>query len=187
MIPPTEDFVKAIKAVNADNVIILPNNKNIILTAEQTLDICENTNIRVLQTKSIAQGYAAMMVFDNNNSLDDNVEAMCEVSDSVKMGELTYSIRDTELNGVKIKKGDYIGITDGDIAVSTAERFEGIKQLADQVICDECEIVTVFYGKEVPLEEALALKDYIEKSNPDLEVELIDGQQDVYDYIISAE
>ncbi|NLN50275.1 MAG: DAK2 domain-containing protein [Acholeplasmataceae bacterium] len=187
MNPPTEDFVKAIKAVNADNVIILPNNKNIILTAEQTLDICENTNIRVLQTKSIAQGYAAMMVFDNNNSLDDNVEAMCEVSDSVKMGELTYSIRDTELNGVKIKKGDYIGITDGDIAVSTAERFEGIKQLADQVICDECEIVTVFYGKEVPLEEALALKDYIEKSNPDLEVELIDGQQDVYDYIISAE
>ena len=106
MNPPTEEFVKAVEAVNADNVIILPNNSNVILTAEQTLELCDKdkVNIRVLKTKSIGQGYASMMVFDTNQELDDNLEAMSEVVSEIKTGELTYAVRDTEVDGIKIKK-----------------------------------------------------------------------------------
>ncbi len=187
MNPPTEDFVKAVKAVNANNVIILPNNSNVILTAEQTLDICKNTNVRVLKTKSIAQGYAAMMVFDDGQDLDLNVEAMSDVIDSIKTGELTYSIRDTEVNGLKIKKDDFIGLANGKIVVSQKNRLDAVKELATKIIDSDTEIVTIFYGKDVTETEANELKKYIEKVNDDIEIEMIKGRQDIYSYILSAE
>ena len=104
MNPPTEEFIKAVKAVNAENVIILPNNSNVILSAEQTLTLCEDQNIRVLKTKSIGQGYASLMVFDNTQEIDDNLESMSEIVANMTTGELTYAVRDTEMNGVAIKK-----------------------------------------------------------------------------------
>ncbi len=187
MNPPTEEFVKAIEAVNADNIIILPNNSNVILTAEQTLELVEGTNIRVLKTKSIAQGYAAMMVFDASQSLDDNTEAMSEVMNEIKTGELTYSIRDTKINGLEIKTGDFIGITKGEIVVAKKDRLEAVKALAESLMDDYSEIATVFFGKAVTQSEANELRDYIIELNEDIEVEMVNGKQDIYDYVISIE
>ncbi len=187
MNPPTEEFVKAVKAVNADNIIILPNNSNVILTAEQTIDLCEQTNIRVLKTKSVSQGYSAMMVFDDSQDIDENIEAMSEVVGDIRTGELTYSIRDTEIDGLKISEGDFIGLYDGKIVVSIDDRLEAAKQLADKIVDEDSEIVTIFYGKNVSLSEANVLSEYIESLNEDIEIEIINGKQDVYDYILSSE
>lgn len=189
MNPPTEEFVKAVEAVNADNVIILPNNSNVILTAEQTLELCDKdkVNIRVLKTKSIGQGYASMMVFDTNQELDDNLEAMSEVVSEIKTGELTYAVRDTEVDGIKIKKDDFIGITGGKIVVSIPNRLNAIKSLVEHLITDDSEIVTIFYGNGVSENEAKELRAYVQELNDDIEVEMIYGKQEVYSYIISVE
>ena len=187
MNPPTEEFIKAVKAVNAENVIILPNNSNVILSAEQTLALCEDQNIRVLKTKSIGQGYASLMVFDNTQEVDDNVEAMSEIIANMVTGELTYSVRDTEMNGVKIAKGDFIGITKGKIVVSLPDRVEAIHGLLDQVIKETSEIVTLFYGKDVAEDEINEVKKYIQSLNKDLEIEVINGKQDIYAYIVAVE
>ncbi len=187
MNPPTEEFIKAVKAVNAENVIILPNNSNVILSAEQTLALCEDQNIRVLKTKSIGQGYASLMVFDNTQEVDDNVEAMSEIIANMTTGELTYSVRDTEMNGVKIAKGDFIGITKGKIVVSLPDRVEAIHGLLDQIIKETSEIVTLFYGKDVSEDEIKAVKKYIQSLNEDLEIEVINGKQDIYAYIVAVE
>jgi uncharacterized protein len=187
MNPPTEEFIKAVKAVNAENVIILPNNSNVILSAEQTLALCEDQNIRVLKTKSIGQGYASLMVFDNTQEMDDNVEAMSEIVANMTTGELTYSVRDTEMNGVKIAKGDFIGITKGKIVVSLPDRVEAIHGLLDQIIKETSEIVTLFYGKDVSEDEIKEVKKYIQSLNEDLEIEVINGKQDIYAYIVAVE
>ncbi len=187
MNPPTEDFIKAVNAVNADNIIILPNNGNVILTAEQTLDLVEDSNIRVLKTKTIGQGYAAMMVYDTSNEIDDNVEAMSDVVAEVKTGELTYSIRDTEVDGVKIKKDDFIGITGGKIVISDKDRKFAIKALVESILDEDSEILTLFYGKDVTDAEAKEIRDHVQALNEDIEVELISGKQDIYSYIVSVE
>lgn len=187
MNPPTEEFIKAVKAVNAENVIILPNNSNVILSAEQTLALCEDQNIRVLKTKSIGQGYASLMVFDNTQEMDDNVEAMSEIVANMTTGELTYSVRDTEMNGVKIAKGDFIGITKGKIVVSLPDRVEAIHGLLDTIIKETSEIVTLFYGKDVSEDEITEVKKYIQSLNEDLEIEVINGKQDIYAYIVAVE
>ena len=187
MNPPTEEFIKAVKAVNAENVIILPNNSNVILSAEQTLALCEDQNIRVVKTKSIGQGYASLMVFDNTQEMDDNVEAMSEIIANMTTGELTYSVRDTEMNGVKIAKGDFIGITKGKIVVSLPDRVEAIHGLLDQIIKETSEIVTLFYGKDVSEDEIKEVKKYIQSLNEDLEIEVINGKQDIYAYIVAVE
>lgn len=187
MNPPTEEFIKAVKAVNAENIIILPNNSNVILSAEQTLALCEDQNIRVLKTKSIGQGYASLMVFDNTQELDDNVEAMSEIVGNMVTGELTYSVRDTEMNGVKIAKGDFIGITKSKIVVSLPDRVQAIQGLLDQIIKETSEIVTLFYGKDVDEAEVKAVKKYIQSLNEDLEIEVINGKQDIYAYIVAVE
>lgn len=187
MNPPTEEFINAVKAVNAENIIILPNNSNVILSAEQTLALCEDQNIRVLKTKSIGQGYASLMVFDNTQELDDNVEAMSEIVANMTTGELTYSVRDTEMNGVKIAKGDFIGITKGKIVVSLPERVQALQGLLDQIIKETSEIVTLFYGKDVNEDEVKEVKKYIQSLNEDLEIEVINGKQDIYAYIVAVE
>lgn len=187
MNPPTEEFVKAVEAVNAENVIILPNNSNVILSAEQTVNLCEGVNVRVLKTKSIGQGYASLMVFDSTRELDDNLESMSEIISNMKTAELTYAVRDTEMNGVKIKNGDFIGIQGKNIVVSLPDRISAIKELLNKVIDDNSEIVTVFYGKDVTENEAKLVKGYIQEVNEDLEIEMISGKQDIYAYIIAVE
>ena len=187
MNPPTEEFIKAVKAVNAENVIILPNNSNVILSAEQTLTLCEDQNIRVLKTKSIGQGYASLMVFDNTQEIDDNLESMSEIVANMTTGELTYAVRDTEMNGVAIKKGDFIGITKGNIVVSIPNRLEAVKGLLDKIVKDTSEIVTLFYGNDVEESEVNEVKAYLQSINEDVEVEIINGKQEIYAYIVAVE
>ncbi|MGE4320639.1 MAG: DAK2 domain-containing protein [Acholeplasmataceae bacterium] len=187
MNPSTEDFVKAVETLNCDNVIILPNNKNIIMSAEQTIDLVEGKTVRVLHTKSIAQGYTSLMAFDPTQEIDDNIEEMTEIVSKMRSGEITYAVRDTELGGVQIKKGDFIGITEGKIKVATQSRVETAKKLLDDMINEDREIITIFYGLETDEDELEAIVTYAKQLNPDLDVDLIEGQQEIYSYIISVE
>jgi hypothetical protein len=187
MNPSTEAFVKAVEELNAEHIIILPNNKNIILSAEQTLDLCQDRSIRVLKTKSIAQGYSSLMAFDPTQELDDNIEEMTAIVDSMRSAEITYAVRDTEINGVKIKNGEFIGITKGKILVSTPSRITTAKKLLDDMINEDREIITIFHGVDALEEEVLAVVEYAKKLNPDIEVDLINGKQEIYSFIIAVE
>ena len=187
MNPSAEEFVKAVNELNADNIIIIPNNSNIVLTAEQTIDLLPERTIRVLKTKTIAQGYASLMVFDPTRELDENLEEMSDVVSDVNSGEITYAVRDTTVNGVEIKKDDYIGIYNNKIAVSTNTRLKTTKNLLKQMITDEAEIVTIFFGQDVSEKEVEKIAEYIENIAPDVDVDIIDGKQDIYSYIIAVE
>jgi DAK2 domain fusion protein YloV len=187
MNPSAEEFVKAVNELNADNIIIIPNNSNIVLTAEQTIDLLPERTIRVLKTKTIAQGYASLMVFDQTRELDENLEEMSDVVSDVNSGEITYAVRDTTVNGVEIKKDDYIGIYNNKIAVSTNTRLKTTKNLLKQMITDEAEIVTIFFGQDVSEKEVEKIAEYIENIAPDVDVDIIDGKQDIYSYIIAVE
>ncbi len=187
MNPSTESFVKAVESLNSENIIILPNNKNIILSAEQTLDLCPDRSIRVLKTKSIAQGYASLMAFDPTQDLDDNFEEMTNIVSNMRSGEITYAVRDTELNGVAIKNGDFIGITKGEILVSQPVRLDTAKTLLEDMIDKNREIVTIFFGNDAGEDEIEQIVAHAKKLNPDIEVDLIEGKQDVYSYIIAVE
>ena len=187
MNPSAESFVKAVESLNAEEIIIIPNNSNIILTAEQTIDLLPDRMIRVLKTKNIAQGYASLMVFDPTRTMDENIEDMSEAVSEVLSGEVTYSIRDTTVNGIVIKTDDYIGILGNQITVSTNSQLKTVKQLLEQMISEESEIVTLFYGQDVKEAEVNKLVEFIEELNDELDVDVIAGQQDVYSYIIAVE
>ncbi len=187
MNPSAESFVKAVESLNAEEIIIIPNNSNIILTAEQTIDLLPDRMIRVLKTKNIAQGYASLMVFDPTRTMDENIEDMSEAVSEVLSGEVTYSIRDTTVNGIEIKTDDYIGILGNQITVSTNSQLKTVKQLLEQMISEESEIVTLFYGQDVKEAEVNKLVEFIEELNDELDVDVIAGKQDVYSYIIAVE
>lgn len=187
MNPPTEEFVKAVKAVNAENIIIIPNNSNVILSAEQATKICDDQNIAVLKAKTVAQGYNSLMVFDPSASLEENVSNMTDAVKHTGSGEITYAVRDTEIKGVKIKSGDYMGICNGEIVVSVLERINAAKEVINNLVNEDSSIVTIFYGNNVEAEEAEEISNYCEAINEDLEVEIIKGDQEIYSYIISVE
>ncbi len=187
MNPPTEDFVKAIEQVNAENIIILPNNSNIILTAEQASKLSEGHNVSVLKTKTVAQGYASLIAFDPTISIEENTETMHDVVSNMKSGEVTYAVRDTEMHGVQVKNGDYIGISKSKIMVSSKDRLTTVTKLLESMLTDESEIVTIFFGNGVEQEELEEVINFVSSINKDCEVETIDGKQDVYSYIIAIE
>ena len=187
MNPSTESFVEAIKAVNATNVIIIPNNSNVIMAAKQAAGMVEGVNVAVIKAKTIAQGYASLVNYNPDASLDENVEAMTEQIENVTSGELTYSIRDTEIKGVKITSGDYMGISNGEIVVSTAKKSDALKDLLSKIIDEESAVVTLFCGKDVTEEEMADAEKMCLDINPDIDVELIEGKQDIYSYIIAVE
>lgn len=187
MNPPTEEFVKAVQKVNADNVLILPNNGNVVMAAKQAISLCEGVNVHVLPAKTIAQGYASLINYSPSNSLEENVQVMEEAIYNVGSGEVTYSIRDTEIKGVKIANGDFMGIANGEIVVSTKDRLESTERLLDNLLVDGADIVTIFYGADATDEEVSQIEGYLNETYPDLEVETINGQQEIYTYIIAVE
>ena len=187
MNPSAEDFVNAIESLNAENIILLPNNSNIILTAEQTVELCPEQNIRVVKSKNIAQGYSSLIAFDPTMDIDDNVLEMMDAISEMKSGEVTYAIRDTELGGVTIKEGDFIGISAGEIKLSKNNKAEASKELLKLLIDENSEITTIFFGEDVNVEEVEDLVDFVKELSPDIEVELIDGKQDIYSYIFAVE
>ena len=187
MNPSTEDFLKAIDEVYAENVIIIPNNSNIILAAEQSASLREEFNIRVLKNKSIATGYASLMDFDATQSIDDNIAAMQDKVNSMNYGEVTYAIKNTEFKGHTINQNDFMGISKGDIIAVDKSRLETTKKLLQGILDEDREIVTIFYGLDATEEELEALENFVYEINDSIEVELIEGKQDIYTYIIAVE
>ena len=187
MNPSTEDFLKAIKEVHARNVIILPNNSNIIMAANQAADNTEDVEVRVIPSKTIPQGYSSLLIFNPTTDIDENFESMSEQAKEVKSGQVTFAVRNTQYNGLEIKKDDYMGIFDKDIVVSKPNRLDVTLSLLDQMIDDLSEIVTVFYGDDVTEEEVMKITEYIEKNHRDVELEVLEGNQPVYSYIIAIE
>ena len=187
MNPSTEDFVKAVEALNAENIIIIPNNSNVIMAAEQTKKLCDNANIEVLRTKTIAHGYASLMAFDETASLEENAESMTAAIKNVKAAEVTYAVRDTEINGVKIKSGDFMGILNGEIVISTEKRVDAVKHVLENSITEETLIVTLFSGADVASSEVKELEEYTRSLNSEVEVQVVDGKQEIYSYIVAVE
>ena len=187
MNPSTEDFVKAVEALNAENIIIIPNNSNVIMAAEQTKKLCDKANIEVLRTKTIAHGYASLMAFDETNSLEDNVEEMTAAIKNVSAGEVTYAVRDTEINGVKIKSGDFMGILNGEIIISTEKRIDAVKNVLETSVNEDTLIVTIFAGVGIEASEVEELTEYVTTLNSDVDVQVVDGKQEIYSYIVAVE
>ncbi len=187
MNPSTEDFIRGFDTLNAENIIVFPNNKNIIMAAKQASKIYDESNVRVIETKSIAQGYAALTMLDLSNELDEIVEEITEVISNVTTGQITYSIRDTEIEGIKIRKDDYIGICNNKIVTSKRRRFDAIKDLMKSSDAAEKDSLTIIYGNNMPKREINDFVKFVEKNYSNLEVDVIDGKQEVYDYILVIE
>lgn len=186
MNPSTEDIMEAVKAANAENVIILPNNKNIIMAAEQAAEIAEE-NVIVIPSKTIPQGMAAILAFNPTAQQEKNREGMTEAMEEVKTGQVTYAVRDTVIDGVKITKDDYMGIADGKIETSGPNLMETAKRLLQGMIDEDSEILTILFGEDAEESEAKLLADFAEQNFADVEVEVHDGGQPVYNFIFSVE
>lgn len=186
MNPSTQDITNAIEQANARNVLILPNNKNIVMAAEQAADLAEE-NVEVVLTETIPQGISAMLVFHPEVSIAENKQAMTENKSEVKTGQVTYAVRDTNINGITIKKGNFMGIADGAIKASHADRMEAVHLLLENLITDDDEILTILHGEEVEESEVDELVTFVEHTYKNIELEVYNGNQPIYSYILSVE
>ncbi|WP_416826887.1 DAK2 domain-containing protein [Ectobacillus polymachus] len=186
MNPSTEDILTVIQEANAENIILLPNNSNIVMTAQQAASVVEG-NIVVVPSKSVPQGMAAMLAFDPSASLEENADNMKEALQQVKTGQITYAVRDTEMDGLAIKKNDFMGIADGKIVVTDENEIEAGKKLLQMMIDEDSEIVTILQGEDVDDAELEKLKAFMEEEFPEVEVEVHKGNQPLYPFIISVE
>ena len=187
MNPSTEDMLNAIEQVNADHIFILPNNKNIILAAEQAKELVEDKEIIVLPTKTIPQGISAVISFVAEESVETNEEAMRESIELVKTGQVTYAVRDTSIDGKEIHIGDIMGIADDGIKAGGKEVEETALQLLDSLVDEESEIICFYYGEEVSKENAESFIQQVEEKYPHCDVELQYGGQPIYYYVMSVE
>lgn len=186
MNPSTEDIVKAVKEIGAEKVIILPNNKNIIMAAEQAAELLD-IEAAVVPSKTIPQGMAAILAFNPEASVEENKEAMTEAMAGVKTGQITFAVRDTTIDGIEIHKDDYMAIADGKIIASMKDKSEAARNLLSELMDDETEIVTMIYGEGVTEEEVDAISGWIEEQYPDVELDIVDGKQTLYPFIFSVE
>ncbi len=188
MNPSAEDFVKGFDQINAENIIVFPNNSNIVMAAEQAAKYYNGpAKVYVAPSKTLAQGYSSLVMLDLSSEDPDTILAgIKKTIDNVTTGLITYSIRDTEFEDVVIKKDDFIGIKNGKIVVSYAARIEAVKALLEKTDIDEKEIITIIYGADVTLDEVNEVKAFIE-DNYSVEIDVIEGKQDVYSYIFSIE
>mgnify|MGYP002745996569 FL=1 len=186
MNPSTEDIMKAIKEVNAKNIYIFPNNKNIQLAAKQAAELAEE-NVFVIESKTAPQGLAAVMVFNSQLSPEENFANMQEVLSTVSTLEVTHAVRDTNIEGVEIKKDQFMGIKDGKIVVSDLSLNTVLEELLEKSLDEDKEIVTLYLGEDSADEYTDFLEELLENKYPDVEVELIESGQPVYPYIIGVE
>jgi uncharacterized protein len=186
MNPSTEDIVKAVKEVNAKKVIIMPNNKNIIMAAEQAAEVLD-MEVAVVPTKTVPQGMAALLAFNPTASVSDNRKLMTEASKQVKTGQVTFAVRDTSIDGVSIAKDDFMGIHEGKIVISDSDRQKSAQSLLRTMLDEDSEILTILYGEDVTEEDVRSLIEYVEEHYEDVEVEVHNGKQPLYSYIFSVE
>ena len=187
MNPSTEDMVAAVKEVNAKNVIILPNNSNIIMTAQQTATILEDeVNVIVIPTKTIPQGLSACVMYNPEVSLEDNIAEMEDAVANVKTGQVTFAIKDTNIDGVEIKANDYMALVEKDIVACKPNKLDALKVCLEKLVDEDSELITLLVGEDVVDEEVEEIESYIE-DNFDAEVDIIEGKQPVYSFIIGVE
>lgn len=187
MNPSTEDMLNAIEDVNADNIFILPNNKNIILAANQAASLIEEKNIFVIPTKTVPQGITALINFMPDSSPEENAARMTEELSSVKTGQVTYAVRDTLIEDKSIRQGDYMGMGDSSILSVGKDMDAVIRELVAQLVDEESAIISIYYGEEIKEETAQQLGSELEETYPDCEVEVHFGGQPIYYYVISVE
>ena len=189
MNPSAEDFLAAIDKISKDNIFILPNNSNIVMAANQAADIAneKGKNVFVIPSKTIPQGIVAALSIDPEASPEDNLKNMKYSLKRIKSGEVTFSIRDCELNGIKIAKDDFIGIYEKEIVAGCKDKFECLLALLDQMVDEESALLTIFLGEDVKREELFQTKKAIENKYPDLNIDIKDGHQNIYSFLIGVE
>ena len=189
MNPSSEDFIEAIKKANAKNVFIFPNNSNIVMAASQACEMIEDDEINafVIPSKTIPQGITSSINFDPDADPEENFTNMKSALKNVKSGEITFSIRDSEINGVHVKKDDYIGIFEKDIVVDSKDKVEATKKLIESMVDNETALLTILVGEDVSEEESNAIKSYVEEKYSDIDIDMRPGGQPVYSFLIGAE
>jgi len=187
MNPSTDDILQAAEKVNAKNVFILPNNKNIVLAASQAAELLDDKKGIVLPAKTIPQGITALINFIPDQSVEENEERMKEELSKVKTGEITYAVRDTSIDGRAIKAGDYMGLTDLGIKAVNTSIVETFKEMLTQMVDEDSALLTIYTGADAKSDETDQIKDMIKQNYPSLEIDIQDGGQNVYYYIVSVE
>ncbi|MGQ3377024.1 DAK2 domain-containing protein [Priestia endophytica] len=186
MNPSTEDLVKAIEDTNAKKVIILPNNSNIVMTAEQAAEVV-GKDVVVVPSKTVPQGMTALLSFNGERNLAQNQQEMTSALENVKSGQVTYAVRDTTIDGIEVKKDDFIGISEGEIVTKAHSSLEALQLLLAKMIDEDDEIVTVLYGADVNEEDIKKLEQHVTENFEDAEFEIHEGKQPVYHYIVAVE
>lgn len=187
MNPSTADILDAVDRVNAENVFILPNNKNIILAARQAAELMTDKNLLVIPTKTIPQGITAVINYMDGSSVDENEEVMISEIAKVKTGQVTYAVRDTVIDDKEIKKDDYMGVGDNGILANGKDLTEVVLETVAAMADEDSELISVYYGSDVSEEDAEAIREKIADAWPNLDVELQNGGQPIYYYLVSVE
>ncbi len=187
MNPSTEDILNAINEIDADNIIVMPNNKNIILAAEQAKNLTEDKKVYVIGTRSVPEAISAMLCYNAEEDIEDVIEEMNEAIQNVKTASVTYAVRDTKIGDKEIVKGDILGMLNDDIAVVGKDVTEATKELIMKAADEDSEIISIYYGCDATEEMAQEIGDFVEEKFPDCDVEIHAGNQQLYYYIISVE
>ena len=187
MNPSTDDMLNAIAEAHAENVFILPNNKNVILAANQAQELTTDCNVFVIPTKTIPQGITAVVSYVPDKSPEENAADMTEEIESVKTGEVTYAVRDTKIDGVEIKSGDIMGIGDNGILAVGSDVSDVVMKMLEKITAEDSELISIYNGSDYSDEDAEALCERIQEAYPDVDVEVNDGGQPIYYIILSVE
>jgi dihydroxyacetone kinase-like predicted kinase len=186
MNPSTQDLLEAARSVPAEHVILLPNNKNIILAAEQARELCEKP-VAVVPSRTIPQGLTALFAINYQADFETNVAAMTSAMEDVETGEVTIATRSATVDGVEVTEGQIIGLHNGKLKIAGSKVEEVVRALLKEVDTALCEIVTLYYGEDVGEDDANALLDLLQQDWPDQEIDVVPGGQPHYYYIISVE
>ena len=187
MNPSTEDIVNSIKKVNAHTVFVLPNNKNIIMAANQAVELIEDKKVIVIPTKNIPQGITAVTMFTHDGTVEENEETMLSVIEGVTAGYVTYAVKDTEDNGRPIKEGDILGVLEGEISEIGKDVYVVCKELIDNMVTEDSELITLFYGEDCDEEKVNSLVEELEEVYPNMDVQCFNGEQPLHYFITSVE
>ncbi|WP_394273839.1 DAK2 domain-containing protein [Butyricicoccus sp.] len=187
MNPSTDDILHAIDAVPAEIVFVLPNNKNIIMAAEQAVPLCESKTVVIIPTRNIPQGISAMLSFDECAELDENREAMLDAAANVRSGQVTYAARNSDFDGKKIREGEYLSLFESKLCANSRKLDDAVKKLVREMTRRDCSFINIIYGADMTEEDAARVEKMAHKEAPDAEITIINGGQPVYYFILSAE
>ena len=187
MNPSTEDILNALDHINAEKIFVLPNNKNILLAANQASDLSKEKKLFVIPTKTIPQGISALIAYNEESDEKTNIDNMNEAISLVKTGQITYAVKDTTIDKIAIKKNDFMGIGDEGLISSNKNILKTVYSTVNKLVNDDSEFLSIYYGRDVKEKDALKVSKDLEKIYPDLEIEVHYGGQNVYYYIISVE